>query len=496
MATLIPFQMAIRPEIRAVHGNVDYQKFEKLLRRIDELLLKSGVERNFVARSVERYRGQATKDGIELRDGHVKRHQQNALRALRCTVLVCLLGESYRGMSRRLAECPLYRWFCHVENMGPTIRVPGKSTLQDYAQWIPSAEMREIVGSLLQSASDGKTGLELAKDVELEQVWLDSTALKANMHFPVDWVLLRDAVRTLIKAIMLVRKHGLKSRMPKPEGFLREMNRLSIEMTHSRRKADSMRQRKKTLRRMKKMVRVVEAHAKRYRQLLDQEWGNTDWTRKQAAQVLRRLDGILEHLPRAVKQAHERIIGGRKVKNEQKLLSLYEREARVIVRGKAGAEVEFGNKLLLAEQSDGLIVDWNLYQERVPADVRVFQESIERVENLTQARIQAATADRAFDSAANVSFLKDRKIFNGICPKAPQELKKRQRQRRFVILQNRRAVTEGRIGIFKNVFCGSPMRVKGFARRDIAIAWRVLTHNLWVLARLPRADQEKSALAA
>jgi hypothetical protein len=53
-------------------------------------------------------------------------------------------------------------------------------------------------------------------------------------------------------------------------------------------------------------------------------------------------------LPRAQKQAHERIIGERKVANAEKILSLYEPDIQVLVRGNAGAEVEFGNKLLLA----------------------------------------------------------------------------------------------------------------------------------------------------
>jgi hypothetical protein len=32
----------------------------------------------------------------------------------------------------------------------------------------------------------------------------------------------------------------------------------------------------------------------------------------------------------------------------------------VIVRGKAGAEVEFRNLLIRGEQEDGLIIDWEL----------------------------------------------------------------------------------------------------------------------------------------
>jgi hypothetical protein len=248
---------------------------------------------------------------------------------------------------------------------------------------------------------------------------------------------------------------------------------------------------------MKKLVKVAEAHARRHRELLDKEWESTDWTRKQAEVVLRRIDGILEQLPQARKQAHERIIGERQVKNSEKILSLYERETRVIVRGKAEAEIEFGNTLLLAEQQNGLLVDRQLHCESTPADSRLFQGSIHRIESLTGVKVKAAATDRGFDSAENAAFLHDRKTLNGICPKSPSELRMRRQERRFVLLQNRRSSTEGRIGVFKNVFVGCPMRVKGFARREVAISWRVLAHNLWVLARLPHAqDKEHFARAA
>ena len=56
-------------------------------------------------------------------------------------------------------------------------------------------------------------------------------------------------------------------------------------------------------------------------------------------------------------------------------------------------------------------------------------------------------------------------------------------------MQERRSQTEGRIGIVKNQFLGRPLRVKGFAHRELAVAWGVLTHNLWVLARLPQVEK-------
>ena len=63
------------------------------------------------------------------------------------------------------------------------------------------------------------------------------------------------------------------------------------------------------------------------------------------------MEGVLEQVPVAIKQAHEPIIGGRRIANEEKILSLYEDTVNVIVRGKAGANIEFGNKLWLNEKS-------------------------------------------------------------------------------------------------------------------------------------------------
>jgi hypothetical protein len=64
-------------------------------------------------------------------------------------------------------------------------------------------------------------------------------------------------------------------------------------------------------------------------------------------------------------------------------------------------------------------------------------------------------------------------------------------EKRFAQLQRRRSQTEGRIGIFKNGFLGRPLRAKGFEHRELAVSWQVLTHNLWVPARL----EQRPALA-
>src|SRR5690606_11397062 len=110
----------------------------------------------------------------------------------------------------------------------------------------------------------------------------------------------------------------------------------------------------------------------------EEEHANTKYSRAQAARIVERIDRMLALVPQVIKQAHERIIGGRLVAAADKILSIYEQEVHVIVRGKAGREVEYGNTLLLAESPQGLILDWELYRDKDPAEWRQLQDSVER----------------------------------------------------------------------------------------------------------------------
>ena len=100
--------------------------------------------------------------------------------------------------------------------------------------------------------------------------------------------------------------------------------------------------------------------------------------------------------------------------------------------------------------------------------------------------LEAVAADRGFDSRTNQIGLESEGIYNALCPRSPRLLQQRARSWKFKRLQRRRAQTEARVGIVKNVFLGQPLRSKGFAHRELTVTWTVLVHNLWVIARLPR----------
>ena len=205
---------------------------------------------------------------------------------------------------------------------------------------------------------------------------------------------------------------------------------------------------------------------------------------------------MTDKLDAAIKNAHERIIGERQVANEDKILSLYEDDVNVIVRRKAGAEVEFGNTLYLAEQSDGMIIDWKFFRDQAPTDCKMLKESHKRIEDRLNIKVKLMAGDRGFDSEPNRQHMQTNDIFNAVCPRNPSLLIERLKEDEFRKAQNRRSQTEARISILSHCFCGSPMKQKGFDHRHIHMGLSILSHNLWVLARLKIAQEKAQQKAA
>lgn len=487
-------QTRVRLPLPIVEGNKDYREREAQLRRMDEILEHSGMESHFLASCVVDARTQASKTGGCLTDRMRESVQLQAKQTLRCTIARVLSTESHRSFSCHLAESPLLQWFCGIK-LGGTIRVPSKSTLQRMEASVPSDLLRDLSARLVVSATKvddaGRSVIDLLKAVDLSLIWMDSTCAKLDIHFPTDWILLRDATRTIMKAIVVIRSHGLLHRMPAPERFIAAMNALTMAMSGASRRGrggDKKRDRKRVLRAMKEIVGKVRRHGQRYRDLLKESWSETDLSECQAQRIIDRIDNILGQLPEAIKQAHERIIGERVVPNDEKTFSFYQPHTQIYVRGKSGADVEFGLQILLCESVDGLIVDCHV-TDKVTNDSKLLMPAIARMRKAIGGVVVATTVvtDRGFSSEKNDASLKKMEIENSTMPRNPGVMIELMEDQRHRDLHRRRAQTEARIAIFKGNFLGDQLPTRSKDAQVRFIAWATIAHNLWLLSRLDRA---------
>ena len=91
---ILPAQIELRVTIPTVEGNVDYQQWRQQLERIDQLLLQSGLENQFVALSLEHWKAQATDPLESISVQQQQKFQEHSRRALRCNIARTLRGEA------------------------------------------------------------------------------------------------------------------------------------------------------------------------------------------------------------------------------------------------------------------------------------------------------------------------------------------------------------------------------------------------------------------
>ena len=488
----VTYQPPLRPALPCVYGPVEYREQRALFERIDRILRVSGLEEEFICLAANERGVNKAQLGAKGLESFIR----FSVLALRANIARHLLGLDHRGFCARLADSPLLQWFLQVGEV-EKVKVFAKSTSDRLGHWVKEPSLRAInarFSALLAESGEDAPFVDfgLSGPVSFEEMFFDSTCLKANIHFPVDWVLLRDGVRTLMKATVLIRNAGLRHRMPQaPLEFLSDMNTLCMKMTAKRRVANGYKYRKKVLREMKALTKRIGKHARAHLEVLELRREEAELSEGQARVIRERIDGVLKKLPAAIKQAHERIIGGRKVPNTEKILSLYDEDVQVMVRGKSGAEVEFGNKLWIGETREGIVADYMLYRDN-PGDPTLVGPAIARLVDEQELELKSAWGDRGLFSKANEKALQNRGIRSGLCPRDVQDLTDRLKLEEGMREGlKRRAGTEARISIITGVFMGRPARAKGFTHREQMVGWAVLSHNLWVVARMAETEEKR-----
>ncbi len=499
MPEILPIQQLFDKDIPEEFGNYEYRQERQLLIDIDQIIENSGIETLFIQYFLDREYVEKTIEsfgtGKKVKLTHIERLNIHieAVMALRISILRKHLNLSLRKFSLALSHSDLYKWFCGI-NRFSVPRIPSKTRINNLENAISphlTADVEKMLFATLQHDS------VILEPLDFSQVYFDCTCIDTNIHYPIDWLLLRDSTRTLMKALARIRKSGILCRMTnEPAEFISKMNKLCMQMTFAKRKKDAKKLRKAVLRKMKRLVKRVLKHAVNHLQKLENNWQKADITFGNVQQIVKQITGVTEKLDDVIKQAHERIIGERKVANQDKILSIYEPDVNVIVRRKSGAESEFGNKLYLAEQADGLIVDWKFYRDQVPSDEKMVKSGHKRLEDKLGSKVNLLAGDRGFDSFKNRQYMEANDIFNAVCPRDPNLLETRLQEVRFRQAQIRRSQTEARISILSNCFCGSPMKQKGFDNREIHMGMSILAHNLWVLARIKLAQEKKREKAA
>lgn len=117
--------------------------------------------------------------------------------ALRSNIARTLTGLAHRDFCARLADSHILQWFLHVGEVD-SVKVFAKSSSDRLGKWVGADSMRfihEKFPALLAATAPGGServtpseAFGLPAPVSYDDIFFDSSCLKAEIHFPIDWV--------------------------------------------------------------------------------------------------------------------------------------------------------------------------------------------------------------------------------------------------------------------------------------------------------------------
>jgi len=191
-------------------------------------------------------------------------------------------------------------------------------------------------------------------------------------------------------------------------------------------------------------------------------------------------------IARVLDQTERRVLHGQAVPASEKLVSLFEPHADIIVKG--SRDVQYGHKLNLVTGKSGLILDV-VIEAGNPADAERFLPMLERHIARCGTAPRQMAADGGYASRDNldqakgrgvtdVAFHKKRGLAVADMTKSPWVYRK---------LRNFRAGIEAGISCFKRAYGGARCTWRGFDHFKAYVWSAVVAHNLVLFARLKPA---------
>jgi IS5 family transposase len=176
-------------------------------------------------------------------------------------------------------------------------------------------------------------------------------------------------------------------------------------------------------------------------------------TGQQARRLLKEASQVLPLVQRVIAQTRRRVLEGKKMASDQKVLSLFEPHTRAIPRHKGGALVEFGRHVVLDEVEGGIVTRYQILEH--PTEHGQAVEAVVHHQALFAHPPNLVAGDRGVQSAETEERLKAAGVKRVAIPAAGKLSEERQaleRTRRWKRGYRWRAGIEGRIASLRRDF--------------------------------------------
>jgi IS5 family transposase len=406
-----------------------------------------------------------------------RQHQfssENVLRILLCQVIE---GESLRGIVVRIDDSHLLRRFVGVDYAA----MMDFTTLCKLKNAIRPETWHEVNRLLAERALKEEL-------IEGTRLRVDTTAVETNIHYPTDSSLLWDVYRVLARLIVklreidgdLVGSRRLQTRRAK---------RLQQKIARRAAKKRHDRDRLKPL--YSELIRLVEEVVSWTVELRDAIKRGEETSCRDALDVVkieaigREMDHYASLAGRVVGQARRRVLQAESVPNAEKIFSIFEEHTELLIRGKAGKEIEFGHMVQIEQVGSKFITGYEVYETK-PIEYEQVDGVLKRHAALFGKHPEEFSADKGYyESTEALAKLRTKVPVVSIAKKGrrTEEETAIEHDPLFRHAQRFRAGVEGTISFLKRILRLARCFNKGWNHFAATVAQTVFAHNLIILAR-------------
>jgi transposase, IS5 family len=370
----------------------------------------------------------------------------------------------YRTLVAEVSDSIHLRRFCRISL---SERVPDESTVRKLTRRIGPETVSELTRAMIVKACREKRFRPRA-------VRIDSTVIEADVQYPTDAGLASSGVGVLAReGRKLAKLIGEKKVRVRDRSRAMGRKLRAITRTIRRRSGEAKQEvltltqqtgelLTKSVKEARRLVKIARGKAR----------GRGAKARLRAAAALEEMTDRCEKVARQITQR----VAGEPIKD--RIVSLFDADARPIRKGKLGKPNQFGFVAQLAEVTEhtqrgarGLILPAST-QLGNPAEDTLLQGTVEELQRLG-INVQEVALDGGFNVGPTTSALEDLEPKN-VFIVGRQEPGSKRTQRR---LRRYRTGAEGRISHLKRRYGLDRSRLKGDEGRQIWTEWSILAYN-------------------
>jgi len=372
---------------------------------------------------------------------------------------------SYRKLGDLVDDSIILREFCRI----PFGAIPKFTTLQENIKKLRPKTFERVQDLLIGYAC--REGIE-----DGEQIRIDSTAVESNIHHPTDARQLWDGVRVLTRIL-----RQAESDVARLQGRFHDHTRSAKALLYKINNSRGANNRKPLYKRLIEAARKTVRYA---REALEELAAVrcVDFEELLAAAALRdALEAFTPLVEGVIEQSVRRVLNGESVPAEDKIVSIFEPHADIIIKGQR--EIVYGHKIFLTGGKSNLILDCSIERGN-PTDSDQFKPAIERhLERFGQAPRDVA-ADGGFASKGNGIWAKAKGVVNVAFSalKGNKLSEIAESERAYKRLRKWRAGIEGIISATKRAYGLTRCTWRSFESFQAYVRLGVLAFNLKTLA--------------